>query len=83
MPNIPQGTNRQIAEAFHRVRNIVEGGAIADKSKNLDIGFYKVNDASLQIVFGTHSGDSLPATMHFCVPSTAREINGNFTVPLN
>jgi hypothetical protein len=60
----------------------IQGWEIADKSKNLDIGFYEVNDASLQIVFGTRSGNSLPATIHFCVPSKTTEITGSFTVPL-
>jgi hypothetical protein len=61
----------------------IQGWEIADKSKNLDIGFYEVNDASLQIVFGTRSGSSLPVVIHFCVPSKATEITGSFTVPLS
>jgi hypothetical protein len=60
----------------------IQGWEIADKSKNLEIGFYEVNDASLQIVFGTRSGDSLPAQIHFCVPSKMSEIAGSFNVPL-
>ena len=60
----------------------IQGWEIADKAKGLDIGFYEVNDASLQIAFGTRGGDSLPATIHFCVPSKSTEIAGSFNVPL-
>jgi hypothetical protein len=60
----------------------IQGWQINDKSKNLEIGFYEVNDASLQLVFGQRSGDSLPAQIHFCVPSKQSEVGGSFTMPL-
>lgn len=60
----------------------IQGWSINDKSKNLEIGFYEVNDASLQLVFGNRAGDALPAQIHFCVPSKASDIGGSFTIPL-
>ena len=36
----------------------------------------------LQIVFGKRSGDTLPAQVHFCVPSKQSEIGGGFMIPL-
>jgi hypothetical protein len=60
----------------------IQGWEITDKTKNLEIGFYEVNDASLQLVFGTRSGNDLPASIHFCVPSKQSEIGGTFTIPL-
>jgi hypothetical protein len=60
----------------------IQGWSINDESKNLEIGFWEVADASLQIVFGKRSGDTLPAQVHFCVPSKQSEIGGGFTIPL-
>ena len=60
----------------------IQGWSINDESKNLEIGFWEVADASLQIVFGKRSGDTLPAQVHFCVPSKQSEIAGSFNIPL-
>jgi hypothetical protein len=60
----------------------IQGWTINNAAKNLEIGFYEVNDASLQLVFGARAGDALPAQLHFCVPSKASEIGGSFTIPL-
>ena len=60
----------------------IQGWAINDKSKNLEIGFYEVNDASLQLVFGERAGNALPAQIHFCVPSKMSDIGGSFTIPV-
>jgi len=59
----------------------IQGWTITDAAKN-EIGFYEVNDASLQLVFGQRSGDALPAQIHFCVPSKMSEIGGSFAIPL-
>ena len=61
----------------------IQGWSINDQGKNLEINFFEVPDASLQIVFGARSGNSLPAQIHFCVPSKAVEVAGSFTIPLN
>jgi hypothetical protein len=60
----------------------IQGWDFNDETRNLEIAFYEVNDASLQIVFGQRSGDSLPAQIHFCVPSKMSEVAGRFTIPL-
>jgi hypothetical protein len=60
----------------------IQGWGINDKGKDLEINFFEVPDGSLQAVFGTRSGDSLPVQIHFCVPSKSSEIAGSFTVPL-
>jgi hypothetical protein len=60
----------------------IQGWSIVDKSKNLEIGFYEVNDASLQLVFGERAGNALPVQIHFCVPSKNSEIGGSFTIPV-
>jgi len=60
----------------------IQGWGINDKGKNLEINFFEVPDGSLQAVFGTRSGNSLPVQIHFCVPSKSSEIAGSFTVPL-
>jgi hypothetical protein len=60
----------------------IQGWSINNESKNLEIGFWEVNDASLQIVFGMRAGDKLPAQLHFCVPSKQSELGGEFTIPL-
>jgi hypothetical protein len=59
----------------------IQGWTITDAAKN-EIGFYEVNDASLQLVVGKRNGDGLPAQIHFCVPSKSSEIGGGFTIPL-
>ena len=60
----------------------IQGWDFNDETRNLEIAFYEVSDASLQIVFGNRSGDSLPAQVHFCVPSKMSEVAGSFTIPL-
>jgi hypothetical protein len=60
----------------------IQGWTINNESQNLEIGFWEVNDASLQIVFGNRAGDKLPAQIHFCVPSKQSEIGGEFVIPL-
>jgi hypothetical protein len=59
----------------------IQGWEIVDAAKN-EIGFYEVNHASLQLVVGQRSGDSLPAQLHFCAPSKMSEVGGSFTIPL-
>ena len=60
----------------------IQGWSINNEAKNLEIGFWEVNDASLQIVFGARAGDKLPAQIHFCVPSKQSELGGEFVIPL-
>jgi hypothetical protein len=60
----------------------IQGWEITNKATNLEIGFFEVNDASLQLVFGQRGSDGLPAQIHFCVPSKQSEIAGSFTIPV-
>jgi hypothetical protein len=60
----------------------IQGWTINDKANNREIGFYEVNDASLQLVFGKRAGNVLPAQIHFCVPSKKSDIEGSFTIPV-
>ena len=61
----------------------IQGWGINDKANNVEINFFEVQDGSLQVVFGSREGKSLPATIHFCVPSKSTELSGSFTVPLS
>jgi hypothetical protein len=60
----------------------IQGWSINDTSKNLEINFFDVNDASLQLVFGQRAGNALPAQMHFCVPSKQIDLGGSFAIPV-
>jgi hypothetical protein len=60
----------------------VQGWSINNKGKNLEINFFEVNDASLQLAFGKRAGNALPAQIHFCAPSKKTELAGAFTLPL-
>ena len=60
----------------------IQGWSINNKGKNLEINFFEVNDASLQIAFGKRAGNALPAQIHFCAPSKKTELSGAFTMPL-
>lgn len=60
----------------------IQGWSINNKGKSLEINFFEVNDASLQLAFGKRSGNALPAQIHFCVPSKKTELSGAFTMPL-
>jgi hypothetical protein len=60
----------------------IQGWAINNKGKSVEINFFEVNDASLQIAFGKRVGNALLAQIHFCVPSKKAELSGGFTMPL-
>ncbi|HUO88133.1 MAG TPA: hypothetical protein VMU08_03090 [Rhizomicrobium sp.] len=60
----------------------IQGWSINNKGRNLEINFFEVNDASLQIAFGKRAGNALPTQIHFCVPSKKTELGGSFTLPL-
>src|SRR5215469_2289547 len=60
----------------------IQGWSINNKDKNLEINFFEVNDASLQLAFGKRSGNALPAQIHFCAPSKKTELAGAFSLPL-
>jgi hypothetical protein len=60
----------------------IQGWSINNQGKNLEINFFEVNDASLQIAFGKRTGKTLPAQIHFCAPSKKTELSGAFSVPL-
>jgi hypothetical protein len=51
-------------------------------AKGSEVGFYEVNDASLQAAFGHRAGNTLPVSLHFCVPSRKTDVGGAFTLPL-
>ncbi|MBL6852047.1 MAG: hypothetical protein ISS15_09560 [Alphaproteobacteria bacterium] len=51
-------------------------------AKGNEVGFYEVNDASLQAAFGHRTGNAMPVSLHFCVPSKKTDVAGAITVPL-
>lgn len=51
-------------------------------AKGNEVGFYEVNDASLQVAFGHRNGNAMPVSLHFCVPSKKTDVGGAITVPL-
>jgi hypothetical protein len=60
----------------------IQGWSINNKGKNLEINFFEVNDASLQLAFGKRAGNALPMQIHFCAPSKKTELGGGFSLPL-
>jgi hypothetical protein len=60
----------------------IQGWSINNPKTKLEINFFEVNDASLQLGFGKRAGKALPAQIHFCTPSKKTDIGGSFTVPL-
>jgi hypothetical protein len=57
----------------------VQNWTLADKPHNFKVMYFAVSDATMQIVFGKHSGANLPVQIHFCIPSKRTEIAGHFT----
>ena len=60
----------------------IQGWSINNEGTKLEINFFEVNDASLQLGFGKRAGKALPAQIHFCAPSKKTEFGGSSTVPL-
>ena len=72
------GDGREAGPGSHEI----QGWSINNEDKKLEINFFEVEDASLQIAFGKRAGKALPAQLHFCLPSKKTELSGSFTVPL-
>ena len=66
------------SEASPGSRNI-QNWTVEDKLHKFKVMYFAVSDATMQIVFGKHSGVNLPAQIHFCVPSKRIEVAGHFT----
>ena len=66
------------SDAAPGARNI-QNWSVSDKPHNFKVMYFSVSDATMQIVFGKHSGANLPVQIHFCIPSKRTEIAGHFT----
>jgi hypothetical protein len=66
------------SDAAPGARN-VQNWAVSDKPHNFKVMYFAVSDATMQIVFGKHSGANLPVQIHFCIPSKRTEVAGHFT----